>query len=488
MSTITHNEILSNTKQVSYGAVWSSIYDMLKPQIWQELIKYYGEGIGLAEFAQIMGATVNVAGPTKTVYEEGSIFKLVELGTEIPVTGEGVDITFTLAAAEYDASNKCYLTEQDVIVVPAYYLEEDGTKSVKPELYQVTSIAGVGAAAIYTATPHKSNIAVVEAVPAGTKLMVTGGLFANEAAGAKPKASGWYSRTFYCSTVRTPWAQGGSTQSNQRYYEELRGGGTGIFSKNTVEADLRHNKTISDQMFIGSGVTNTFTMANRYGDNIDVTGSVGVLEHLVNRAMPQYYTAAYDKPCFEDVKPALQSQGVLTRNVTFFMGSELYRQIENTGLDFIKEFSGGSDFMKTLNEIGVAFKAVNFNGTYFTFKELPSLSDPIAYGAEAFDDYFRAMGFIIPDVDVTLKDSMDLNAGTFKLKNLTLGFKNYGGENRTRVVKVLPSVADFGAGYSNLAVDTWDDGRGEILSEFMVIFNKVNQAILVADDRILVSP
>src|SRR5690606_31496930 len=112
---------------------------------------------------------------------------------------------------------------------------------------------------------------------------------------------------------------------------------------------------------------------------------------LVNDAMHQYYTAAYDKPCFEDIKPALQSQGVMTRNTTFFMGSELYRQIENTGLDFIKEFSGGSDFMKGLNEIGVAFKAVNFNGVYTTFKELPSLSDPTAYGADAFDDYFRAL-------------------------------------------------------------------------------------------------
>ncbi len=340
MSTITHNEVLSNTKQVRYGAVWSSIYDMLKPQIWQELIKYYGEGIGLAEFAQIMGATVNIAGPTKTVYEEGSLFKLVELGDDIAIAGEGVDISIQLAAGEYDASNKCYLTEHDVVVIPAYYLEEDGSKSVKPELYQVTSIAGVGAAAIYTATPLKVNTAIVEPVPSGTKLMVTGGLYANEAAGGKPKASGWYSRTFHCSTIRTPWAQGGSTQSNQRYYEELRGGGTGIFSKNTVEADLRHNKTLSDQVFIGPGVTNTFTMANRDGDNIDVTGTVGILEHLVDRAMPQYYTAAYDKPCFEDVKPALQSQGVLTRNVTQFMGSELYRQIENTGLDFIKEFHG----------------------------------------------------------------------------------------------------------------------------------------------------
>ncbi len=486
MSTITHNEIDSNAKQVRYGAVWSSIYDMLKPQVWMEIVKKYGEGIGLAEFAQMMGATVNVAGPTKTVYSEGSIFKLVELGDDIAITAEGADATAILAAGEYDTSNKAYLTLNDVVVIPAYYLEEDGSKSLKPELFQVVAITGAGAAAEYTLRPHKDNVAIVAAVPSGTKLMVTGGLYANEAAGGKPKASGWYSDTFYCSTVRTSWAQGGSSQSNQRYMEELKGGYQGLFSKNTVEADLRHNKTINDQIFIGSGVTNTsLVMANRDTDNIDVTGTVGLLQHLVNDAMPQYYTAAYDKPCFEDIKPALQSQGVMTRNVAFFMGSELYRQIENTGLDFIKEFSGGSDFMKGLNEIGVAFKAVNFNGVYTTFKELPSLSDPTAYGAAAFDDYFRALGFIIPDVDVTIRGSLESPA-TSKIKNFTLGYKNYNGEDRTRVVKLLPSVGAFNSG--QIAVDTWDDSRGELLSEFMVIMTKVNQMILVQDDRVLLEP
>jgi len=486
MSTITPNAILSNAKQERYGAVWSSVYDMLKPQVWQELIKYYGQGVGLAEFAHIMGATVNVAGPTKTVYEEGSIYKLVTLSAnDIGVAAEGADITFGLAATEYDANDKCYLAENDIIVIPAYYLEEDSAKSVRPELYQVTDVPGTGFGEVITARPLKDNVAVVEPVPAGTALMVTGGLYANEAAGGKPKSSGWYSRTFYCETVRTPWAQGGSTQSNQRYLEELQGGQSGIFSKNTAEADMRHTKTISDHMWIGTLVTNTLTMENRDGDDIDVTGTEGVLQHLIDRAMPQYYTAAYDKPCFEDIKDALQSQGVLGRNVTFFYGSGLGRQTENLNLDFIKEFSGGTNFMSTMGEIDSTFKAVKYNGVYVGLKELTALSDPIAYGAAAFDDQFKSMGFILPDVDVNVRGSVD-SLETYKLKNLTLGYKNYNGENRTRVVKLLPSVGAFNAG--NIAVDTWDDARGELLSEYMVIFNKVNQAILVQDDRVLREP
>jgi len=484
MSTITHNPLLSNATQTRYGQVWADVYDMLKPDIYQELIKYYGNGVGLAEWAEIAGNTITFSSPSVTVYEEGSIYKLVEVD-EIAIAAEGADITVTLPASEYDANNASYLTLHDVLVIPAEYLQKPtGTKALKPELYQVVLLAGgPGVATVYTCRPQLSNVHLHVAVPAGTKLMVTGGNFANEAAGGKPKSAGWYSRTFYNSTVRTAWAQGGSTQSNKRYYEELKGGGIGIYTKNTAEASMRHTKTISDQMFLGSGVTTTaLVMLNRDNDSIDVTGTVGVLQHLVSRAMPQYYTAAYDKPCFEDIKPALQSQGVLDRNVTFFYGSELGRQVENLGLDFIKEFSGGTDFMKTMGQVDTSFKAVKFNGVFVSFKEIPSLSDPTAYGADAFDDYFRAMGFIIPDVDVTVTSSME--QAPFKMKNLTLGYKSYNGENRTRIVKVLPSVANVDGG--NIAVDTWDDSRGEILSEFRCYANKVNQWILVQDDRILI--
>ena len=486
MSTITNNAILSNAQNARYGAVWADVYDMLKPDIWQELVPYYGNGVGMAEWIHAAGNTVSVSAPTKTVYEAGSIYKLVEV-EEIAIAAEGATIAVTLADAEYDANGKAYLSLNDVIVIPAEYLQKPtGTKAVKPELYQVTTVTPGGALnvdTVYTCTPQLLTVHLHVAVPNGTKLMVTGGNFANEATSGQYKSSGWYSRHFHTSTVRTDWAQGGSTQSNKRYYEELKGGGTGIYTKNTAEASMRHTKTISDQMFIGSGVTNTVLhMHNRDNDAVNVTGTVGVLQHLVDRAMPQYYTAAYDKPCFEDVKPALQSQGVLGQNVTFFFGSELGRQVENMGLDFNKEFSGGASYLTGLGAIDATIKSAKFNGVNFIFKELPSLSDPIAYGADAFDDYFRAMGIIIPDVDVTVRNSMESDA--FSIKNLVLGYKSYNGEDRTRIMKVLPGMANIDG--SGLAVDLYDDTRGSILSEFMVIFNKVNQTILVQDDRILI--
>lgn len=486
MSTISNLGITSNTVQARYGSVWSSVYDFLKPQVWQNLVKYYGSGVGLADFAHVNGATIKVAGPTLTAYEEGSQFKLVELGADIVAVGEGVDATATLAAGEYDAQNKCYLRVNDVVIIPAYYLEQDGSKSIRPEEYQVTQIVGVGAAAQYTLHPHKDDVAIVANVPSGTKLMVTGGFYANESASGTPKASGWYTRTFTTSTIKEDGAIGGSTESNQRWTDDLNGGMKGVFSKQTAECDMRLMKTLSDQIWISGGVTNTFTMNNRDSEAIQVTGSVGLLQHLLNNAMLQYFTAAYDRTCFEDIKPALESQGVQNANLNFFYGSELGRQLENCGLDFIKEFSGGTDFMKTMGSIDSSFKSVKFNGVNVNFSGLSVLNDPTSYGADSFDDYFRSMGILIPDVEVSVKKDPN-SSEYFSLKNFTLGYKSYGKEDRTRIFRWLPGVNGLGVA-GDIAVDTYDDLRFTMLVEYMVIALKFNQCILVMDDRVLVSP
>lgn len=484
MSTVTTRAVLSNTNDAIYGQGWNTIYDAMNvPQIWQELVKYYGPNIGLLEFAVMQGATVPIAGPTKTVWEEGSLVKLVKLNGQIGITAMDTNITFSLDAAEYDANHKCYLSENDQIVIPAFYITEDGAQSIVPAIYQVLSHdAGVDAARVYTAFPTRDDTAIAIAVPDDTELMVKPGNYANGVSSGTSKSAGWYSRHFHTSTVKADLTIEGSIQSNEKYYEKLKGGGQGIFSKASIEMDFFLSKAINDEIFMGQGVTNVITQATRNGDLNTVTGTVGLLRHMAERANLQYYTTAYQSTDFDDVKDILTSQGVADRNVAFLMGSTLYKFVENSNLDFIKEYSGGTDLMKTFAQIQVAFQAVKKNGVFFTFKELPSLSDPTSYGAASFDGYHKELGFILPDVDVTVRNSIE-SPESVKLKNFTLGFKNYNGENRTRIIKDIPGVANVAGG--NIAVDTFDDYRVTGLSEFMCIFLKPNQSTLILNDNIL---
>jgi hypothetical protein len=487
MSTPIKGTITSDTAQTGYNSTWASLYDtdMQVPQIWGEIIKRYGPGIGLLEFLYMTGSIVPIAGTSKKVFEEGSLVKTVALNSASGTTAAGATVTLYLADAEFTSNYSSYLAVNDKVVIPAQYITLSGVKATKPELYQVTSInAGIKHLQGYVCTPDNALAVIGTTIPAATKLMVTGGNYANGVAGGKPKSSGFYTRLFYNSTKKADWSMTGSIQSNERYYEKLRGGGTGVFTKATMEADFLLSKYINDEIFIGGGLSNGLTQNDRDSNAVTVTGTVGLLQHMVDRAMKQYYTSSYAYTDFDDIKDLLISQGVVNRNVTFFMGSLLYRQIENAGLEFLKEFAGGTQLMKTWNELNIAFKVINKNGVYTTIKELPSLSDPTAYGADAFNDYFKGLGMIIPDVDVTIRGSQEEPA-TFKMKNLALGYKNSNGENRTRVNKVIPGMASVGAGGGDFAVDSTDDVRGSMLSEFSLIANACNQYILVLNDNVL---
>jgi hypothetical protein len=487
MSTISKGTITSNTAQTAYNSEWASLYDthMQVPQIWGAIVKRYGKGIGILEFLYMTGAIVPLAGPTKKVFEEGSLVKTVELASNSGLILEGAQGHIHLADDEFVDNYNAYLSVNDQLVIPAKYIEISGVKATKPEIYQVTSITkAVKSLQEYIIDPLNIHAEIAVTIPAGTKLMVTGGNYANGSDSGKPKSSGFYTRLFYTSTKKADWKMTGSQQSNQRYYEQLRGGGTGIFTKATMEADFLLSKYINDELFIGGGVSNTLTQHDSDSNDVTITGTVGLLQHMVDRAMKQYYTSAYQYTDFDDIKDLLISQGVVNRDVTMFCGSLLYRQIENAGLDFLKEFAGGTQLMKSWNELNVNFKAINKNGVFTTIKELPSLSDPTAYGADAFDDYFKGLGMIIPDTDVTVRGSQEEPA-TFKIKNLALGYKTANGENRTRVNKVLPGMASVGAGGGDIAVTTYDEVKGSMLSEFALIANGINQYILVQNDNVL---
>jgi hypothetical protein len=494
MSTLSKPAVTSNTLNTGYNSQWASLYDtdgtvnMQVPQIWGEIVKRYGPGIGLLEFLYMTGSIIPIAGPTKKVFEEGSFVKTVETAGASGIVAAGGVWTLHLAAAEFGGTtDNAYLSPKDQVIVPAKYIETPtGTQSTRPSRWQVLSADaadGILKSYLLYSTDILDRIAVT--IPSGTKLMVTGGNYANGVDSGSPKSSGFYARLFYTSTKKTDWRMTGSMQSNERYYDTLRGGGTGLFSKASIEADFLLSKYINDDLFLGGLFTATaLNQFDRDLNSIAPTGTEGLLQHMVDGAMKQYYTLAYQYQDFDDIKPLLISQGIVNRNVNFFCGSLLYREIENAGLDFLKEFAGGTTLMKNLNELNVAFRVINKNGVYTTIKELPSLSDPTSFGATSFEDYFTGLGFIVPDVDVTVRGGIEEPA-TFKMKNLALGYKSANNENRTRINKVLPGVASVGAQGGDIAVSTYDDVRGTMLSEYMLIVLKRNQMILVQNDNVV---
>jgi len=129
--------------------------------------------------------------------------------------------------------------------------------------------------------------------------------------------------------------------------------------------------------------------------------------------------------------------------------------------------------MIAMDQVGVQFKKIKKNSILVSLVELATFDNPQTYGLSSYD--WKNRGFIVPNEFGQAKMG-DFNSETVTLSNLTLGNKNYNGEDRTRVSGVLPGVN--GMGHRNF-VDTYDDVRGELLAEFMLIATKRNQMIKV---------
>lgn len=481
MATTTAGTITSNTHTGAYNASWASLFTlMLKPQYWNELIQRFGPALGLFEALYFAGQTIDVKQHEHKVFEEGSYERAIVTGTDETATAiAGADVTMKLAAAQFDAKGNPYLQLGDKVVIPAKYLTQDGAATLVPLGYQVTAVSDDATTdKEFTLTPLDEDTALAVAIPGGTSLFVTGGNFAPGSQGALPKTMGWYERSSYTAIKRTAWAIEGSQQSDERYYDTLKGGGMGMFSKATVEADFRLNAAINDELLVGQVIDN-ITLNNRDSVANDARGTLGIWPTLAARGMKLYYNGAMTIPDFDNIKDLFISMGVTDTKASLFAGSELLKDLENSGLDFVKEYSGGTDFTKAFNGIGVEINAVKKNGIFMGFHELVNSSNPNKYGITDYD--FPKWGFVIPDTQVTVREG-GTGGVQMKMKNLVFGNKNYNGENRGRFVNVIPGVnAMPGKVGTNIAVDRYDDVRGEMGSEFMLIANKMEQAIMIKD-------
>jgi len=484
MSTTTAGTIGSLSVQAAYNANFDSLYSaILKPQVWADLIKRYGKGIGLHDILYFAERTAPVKAHTTTLFEEGAIHKLITTGAAVTATTVAPgNMLLYLAAADFDINSKAFLAVGDQVIVPPKYLTQDAAATYEPKHFQVITAVGTTTARLYTCTPLDEGVAIASTIPGGTQLMVTPGNYAPGSDGAKPKSTGWYSKTYNTSIKKAAWAIEGSSQSNERYFEHLRGGGTGIFTRATMEADFHLTKAINDELLLGE-VPDNLTQHNRDSDDNDVYGTLGLWPTMNSYGMKQFYTAPYAITDFDAIKDLFLSQGVINSNAIFGVGSTLNQYIENSGLDFLKDYSGGTDLMRSFNTMGIEFKYIKKNSIQFQLQEIASFGDPTAFGASAY--YFKEAGFICPDVDVTVRSNMGDAGSAIKMKNLLLGYKNYNGENRTRVSKVRPGMADINGLGGNIAVDGYDDIRGDLLSEFALFVLKPNQMIRVMPDDVL---
>jgi hypothetical protein len=143
--------------------------------------------------------------------------------------------------------------------------------------------------------------------------------------------------------------------------------------------------------------------------------------------------------------------------------------IEESDLSYIKEYSGGSDLFMAANKIGINVKFFVGNGFTFAFSEIKSFANPMRYGNKEYE--FSKYGIMLPN----MSETVTVEGRTERHPNLVLGFLNWAGENRERIVRVVDGMS----GRSAIATNEYDGSNLWMLTEMVPLVFRPNQIVLV---------
>ncbi len=466
MSTPKGGAMVSGAAQGGYTTSWRSTVESetLAPQTYGELIQLYGDLPRLWDFMSWAKRTTDVAGREVEVFEEGAITDTLDVGTEVATGVAGADITIVSAKnvgrVGFDVLIPAQYTNQE-IAVPYRIITKTGTYT-------------------YTCSPWNTTFQITTAIPVAQKLSVGASAFAPGEAQPPSMTRAWYSHTHNTRIVKETLTIEGGQQALQEWAElaQARDGST-LVNRSLNETEFRLRMQQADYFMMGQPNNNTFTGDNADGDSNAIPSDYGLIPGMYNDAMRQYYTGTYGKENFDIIKFLLASQGVGSGVVDYYYGQELGLGIENSGLKFINEYSGGTNLYEDMTKVGFKMKQFTKNGVTNNLIEIPEFSNPLAYGADGYN--FETMGLIFPQGKVTTQTNsynygMSTGPSMKKaLDHVAIGYLNNNGENRRLIVGDASGVNGMGYKFTN----AFDRNVWYMLCETMTFLLALNQSILV---------
>jgi len=480
--------VTSNMRGGAYGATWGSVYSLeLEPQVWQEWYQAFGKGFMVFDWLTIAGKTVNVKARDIDAFTDQAIENAI-LTDGVSHAGHvaGASRTFVIDSTEYDEPDAGatavtpYLRAGDTVFMDPQYTNKD-----IPTQWYVTSVGADGANT--TIYPLDSTVQMTSSMAADTYFMVGPYLAGIGTGQPGPRHSGTTSDTFYTAILGETAEIKGGVNAEKLYRNDLdKSGRNTLWSKAQVEAEFLLNAGMDKQIFMGEVNSNTSNAvaADADSSNQSVRGTQGLWHWVEDEGMEQAYAGSYDLAYFDQIKEYLRSQGVTDTTVATLAGSNLFKQVENTVLDYIKAYSGGTDLMQSYTSVGANVREFTKNGIKHELCEVVSFDNANSYAV--MDTYFRDAGLVIPKSLATVSspgivadDMYGSSSGDkVKIPNVAIGYLNNNGENRTRMVGPVAGVNGFGYPFTN----QYDDVKLYIKTEFMLIVNLANQMLKIVKE------
>lgn len=459
-----------NARQGAFTSTWRYLMEeeTLQPQTYGQLVQLYGKGLRTFDAWMWAKRYIDISTRSLQVIEEGHFWDTIDVNEQITAGAAGADIVVK--------SLKATGRVGFVIHVPAKYL--NGTEI--PQSYRITSKSYNAPNYEYTCKALLGTEQISVNIPVGQKLILGGSMFApgsqQPAGSVEDYFDHFHTTRIYKETLHEEGGQNALKEWDDLSQSEY---GSGLRARNMVKTQLKLRHQINDGVLMGYPNSAGLTEQNRHGEDNTILGDYGLIPAMYNDAMKQYWIAAYTQDQFDVLPFLFASQGIVGPSAMFMQGQELGLSVENSKLSFIKEYSGGTDLYDRLKGVGFSIKEVLKNNFKTYLCKVAEFSNPVTYAADGFN--FETMGMIFPDSKVTatlngFDPSGAASAGGKRaLNHMTLGYMNYGRENRKLVVGDKAGVNGLGIPFS----DDWDDSSVYMLSEMMTILLALNQCILV---------
>jgi len=472
--TLINSQIEHAARQGPYSQPWITAENLAwqyTPAVYPEIIRAAGYRFDGLDFFNLYGGRLMLKNRELSSIVKGRFAAPVRVQQIEPPTEPGGDITITVLADDLDDSNRSQLRLKFTVAIPV---------GDSYELYRLHTREDVEQ---YTASPLEEDAYFEDAIAEGTELMVGHSLDTTGAAGVEGLRDRLYYYKHQTQISKERLGQEGGMLAQEEWADVLApDGSTYKFSRWLNDVEKRLRKQIEVALWMGQQNTNEITSYNSIeaADTV-VLGEYGLRKVLEQRGARLYYGDAFTLANTYSFKDHFINTELGSDMGVLLCDHWLLRDFERSGVEWLTANAGGTDYKRiyrrvfgaaTDDMINVSFRACYIDGVLTTIVEIPSLSDPATFGASSLDA-MHGQGIYVP----VETGQVTLDGESKKLKNLSIGYLNNQGENRTRVFAVLDGMSGNTGNY-NVVTDV-DGTNVHLLTEYLPLILNPEQMILI---------
>ena len=481
------NSVTTYQSQGNYNSTWLSITGnaaVIEPQVYQKLFKTAGGKAYLVEALKLLGNTIDVPDAAITTVERAWPQRPIKLDTAVATGAAGASISVKLHADSCNTTTGTPIWKiGDVILVPATYQPTAVLSSRGYRIHSLTTTTLADDTALCyplsNAATYLTASQISTAIPAGSYLMLAYNAFARGTNQPVGTTDSFTTRTH--ASFLSKWTVGIEGNVMARPYYPVTGlEGSGKFTtEKLAEAEFFLDEVTENAVLFGERTDNTnIVETSQFSGSNSVLSGMGIYQWADLLAQKHSISTAISFDDFLVIAQLFDSQDIINSTIQWLVGTKFDRDLESAGLDFIKEFSSGTDLYDAMKaRIGITLRGVRLGGLEHVFYNIPAFSKAGGAGLMKAGDYvyeFPSMAIGIPMENVSYESFG--KEGPKSLPNVTLAYVNHNGENNRKVLKRLAGVSGAVEG-----LDVASQAHGiyyYLLTQYQIIAGEVNKWVL----------